>query len=58
MDLKMVNLDQRFFGLIQIIKKVRNGVVEVKIQDGVPIRAYPKGNIDLNSKEEVNEFVK
>lgn len=54
MALKMIEVDILTFNLIQLIKRIGNGTIEIKIQNGQPVRAFKTTeNIDLSNKEEI-----
>jgi hypothetical protein len=46
--------DRRMINLIKLIR--RHGTIEIKIQNGIPIRAFKTTeNIDLNNDAEVDK---
>jgi hypothetical protein len=48
--------DRRMINLIKLIRRVEHGTIEIKIQNGIPIRAFKTTeNIDLNNDAEVDK---
>lgn len=56
MALKMIEVDLQTFNLIQLIKRVGTGTIEIKVQNGRPVRVFKSTeNIDLSNNEEIKK---
>jgi hypothetical protein len=50
----MVSVDLQTHNLIKLMKRIGNGEIQIKIQNGIPVRAFKTTeNIDLAKSEEI-----
>jgi hypothetical protein len=47
--------NRQMINLIKLIKQIEHGTIEIKIQNGIPLRAFKTTeNIDLSNQDEVD----
>lgn len=56
MELKTINVDVQTHNLIRLIKRIGNGEIAIKIQNGTPVRVFKTTeNIDLSKNDEIQK---
>jgi len=51
-----VNIDKHEWNLLRLIKRIGNGELSIKVQNGIPLRVFKTTeNIDLSNDNEIEK---